>query len=143
MGQVTGCGAASANAGSACGVGFVTAGAQAASTAAAASAKAVCQGVRRARVQGCVAVGSLAAGLALRRDRIRLASQCFLVSLWVGVLLQALVFGGLDNAGLFALPVLLLATGWLLGLRAARWLTLVSVLALMAIGAATRSTFRR
>ncbi len=90
---------------------------------------------RRFIAIGCVLAGSLAAGLALRRDRIRLASQCFLVSLWVGVLLQALVFGGLDNAGLFALPVLLLATGWLLGLRAARWLTLVSVLALMAIGA--------
>lgn len=57
-----------------------------------------------------------------------------MIALWGGVVLQALVVGGLLNAGLFALPVLVLAAGWLLGLRTARWLALASMVVLAGLG---------
>ena len=65
---------------------------------------------------GLIGIGAL---LLLRQDRVWLAGCLIVTGYWAGVTLISLVNGGLHGPSMINFPVIIMAAGWLLGVRAA------------------------
>jgi PAS domain S-box-containing protein len=74
-----------------------------------------------------IAVAGPVALMLLRRGQQRLGFSVFLWTVWATICLQTVLRSGILNSSLHANAVLILMTGWLLGMRQAMWLWLASV----------------
>jgi signal transduction histidine kinase/ActR/RegA family two-component response regulator len=93
------------------------------------------QTARAVGVSFLLLVGA-SAWLALARGRIKACAAILTVGTWLTITAMALLYGGVRTPGVIVYPLIILLTGWLLGLRAAGALAGLTALATLAFAVA-------